>query len=94
MKSSFSRSFSTAAAILLIALTILGASFQLQVNKYLTDSTVSGLRQDADVIANLATAYSHEGNLNRRDFLLNLDVVSRVTDSDMVICNENGTILM
>ena len=32
MKSSFSRNFTTAAAILLLALVILGASFQLQVN--------------------------------------------------------------
>ena len=58
MKSSFSRSFSTAAAILLIALTLLGTSFQLQVNNFLKESTVSGLQQDADVIADLAAAYS------------------------------------
>ena len=94
MKSSFSRSFSTAAAILLIALTVLGASFQLQVNKYLRDSTVSGLKQDADVIADLAAAYSYDGSLISQDFLLNLDVVSRVTDADMVICDDSGTILL
>ena len=94
MKSSFSRSFSTAAAILLIALTLLGASFQLQVNKYLKESTVSGLQQDANVIANLATAYSMNGALDNRDFLLNLDVVSRVTDADLIICNDRGRILL
>ena len=44
MKSSFSRNFSTAAAILLVALVILGASFQLQVKKFLTNTTVSDLR--------------------------------------------------
>ena len=60
MKTSFSRSFFTAAAILLLALTVLGASFQLQVNAYMEDSTVSGLQQDAAVIANLAAAYSME----------------------------------
>ena len=37
MKSSFSRSFCITAAILLIAMTILGASFQMQVNQYLTE---------------------------------------------------------
>ena len=94
MKSSFTRSFSTAAAILLIALTLLGASFQLQVNKYLKESTVSGLQQDANVIANLATAYSMNGALDNRDFLLNLDVVSRVTDADLIICNSHGNILL
>ena len=94
MKSSFSRSFSTAAAILLIALTLLGASFQLQVNNFLKESTVSGLQQDADVIANLAAAYSVDGSLSSQQFLLNLDVVSQVTDADMVICDSSGTILM
>ena len=94
MKSSFSRSFSTAAAILLIALTLLGASFQLQVNNFLKESTVSGLQQDADVIANLAAAYSVDGSLSNQQFLLNLDVVSQVTDADMVICDSSGTILM
>ena len=94
MKSSFSRSFSTAAAILLIALTILGASFQLQVNNYLKESTVSGLQQDADVVANLASAYSYGGELTSQNFLLNLDVVSQVTDADMIICDSSGTILL
>ena len=94
MKSSFSRSFSTAAAILLIALTLLGASFQLQVNNFLKESTVSGLQQDADVIANLAAAYSVDGSLSSQQFLLNLDVVSQITNADMVICDSSGTILM
>ena len=94
MKSSFSRSFSTAASILLIALTLLGASFQLQVNNFLKESTVSGLQQDAKVIADLAAAYSMNGRLDDRDFLLNLDVVSRVTDADLIICNRRGQIAL
>ena len=94
MKTSFSRSFFTAATILLLALTILGASFQLQVNQYMEDSTVSGLQQDAAVIANLAAAYSMDGSLSSRDLLLNLDVVSRVTDADVVVCDEQGFIIL
>lgn len=94
MKTSFSRSFFTAATILLLALTILGASFQLQVNQYMEDSTVSGLQQDAAVIANLAAAYSMDGSLSSRDLLLNLDIVSRVTDADVVVCDEQGFIIL
>ena len=94
MKSSFSRSFITAATILLLALTVLGASFQLQVNNFLMRSTISGLQQDADVITNLAAAYGADGSLTSQSFLLNLDVVSRVTDADMLICDSNGTILL
>lgn len=94
MKTSFGRNFFTAAAILLIALTVLGASFQIQVKQFLTDSTVSGLQQDASVIANLAASYSVEGNLNSREFLLNLDVISQVTDMDAVICDSEGYVIL
>ena len=94
MKSSFSRNFSTAAAILLVALVILGASFQLQVKKFLTNTTVSDLRQDAEVIANLAASYSVDGRLNRRDFLLNLDVISQVSGADAVICDSQGFVVL
>ena len=94
MKSSFSRSFFTAATILLLALTALGASFTLQMNKFMEDSTVSGLQQDAAVIANLAAAYSVDGRLSSQELLLNLDIVSQVTDADVVICDKNGFIIL
>jgi len=94
MKSSFSRSFTTAALILLIALTVLGASFQLQVKEYMTESTISGLKKDADIIANLAAAYSIDGQLSSREFLLNLDVASQVTDADVIICDNNGFVIL
>ena len=94
MKSSFSRSFFTAATILLLALSVLGAAFQIQVNRYMEDSTVTGLQQDASVIANLAAAYSLDGNLTSRELLLNLDVISQVTDADVVICDRNGFIIL
>ena len=94
MKSSFGRSFVTAATILLLTLVILGTSFQLQVNKFMEDSTISGLRQDAGVISNLAAAYSIDGNLNSKEFLLNLDIASQVTSADVVICDSRGFIVL
>ncbi|MBO7251540.1 MAG: sensor histidine kinase [Oscillospiraceae bacterium] len=94
MKTSFSRNFTTAALILLLALTILGASFQLQVKEYMTQSTITGLQKDADVITNLAMAYYLDNNMESREFLLNLDVISQVTDSDVVICDENGYVIL
>ncbi len=94
MKSSFSRSFTTAATILLLALTILGASFQYQVKEYLVDATVSGLEQDAQVLANLAAAYNVGGTLSNRELLLNLNVVSQVTNADVVICDSDGYIIL
>lgn len=94
MKSSFGRSFATAGSILLLALVILGASFQLQVKRYLTETTISGLQQDAEVIANLAASYSIDGSWSSREFLLNLDVISQVTDADAVICDSQGYVIL
>ena len=94
MKTSFSRSFTTAALILLLALTVLGASFQLQVKEYMTDNTIDGLKKDAGIIANLAAAYSIDGKMTSREFLLNLDVASQVTDADVIICDNNGYVIL
>ena len=92
MKSSFSRNFSTAATILLLTLTILGASFQIQINNFLEDTTISRLTQDSEVVANLAGAYGMDGNLNSRELMLNLDVVSQITNADIVVCDSRGYI--
>ena len=94
MKTTFSRNFSTAASILLLALFVLGASFQMLVKEYLTDTTVTGLRKDGDIIANLAASYAIDGNLSSREFLLNLDVASQVSDADTIICDAEGRIIL
>ena len=94
MKTSFSRNFSTAATILLLALSVLGASFQMLVKEFLTETTVSGLQQDATIIANLASAYSVGGQLDNRDFLLNLDIASQISEADTVICNAAGKVVL
>ena len=94
MKTSFSRNFSTAATILLLALTVLGASFQMLVKEFLTETTVSGLQKDATIIANLASAYSVGGRLDNRDFLLNLDIASQISEADTVICNAAGKVVL
>ena len=94
MKSSFSRSFCITAAILLIAMTILGASFQMQVNQYLTNQTVSNLQKNADAIADLASAYSRNGGLSNRAFQLNLIIASQVSGADAVVCDSEGNVVL
>ena len=94
MKTSFSRTFATAVTILLLTLLTLGASFQALVKEYLTETTFEDLKKDARVISDLAAAYSLDGSLSSRDFLLNLDVASQVSDADTVICNAAGTVVL
>ena len=94
MKTTFSRNFSTAASILLLALFVLGASFQMLVKEYLTETTLSALRKDGEIVANLAASYAIDGNLSSREFLLNLDVASQVSDSDTIICDAGGKVIL
>ena len=54
MKSSFSRSFFMIALVLLLALTSLGASFQILVKRYLTDNAYQRLEKDAQIVSKLA----------------------------------------
>ena len=94
MKTTFSRTFSTAATILLLALLLLGTTFQYLVQDYLNKNTLSDLRKDADLIADLASAYSIEGSLNNMSFILNLDVASRISEADTVILSPRGEVLL
>ena len=94
MKSTFSRTFSAAAAILVLTLLVLGTAFQTLVKGYLEESTISDLRNDARVISRLAAAYSMDNSLSGQEFLLNLDVASQVSDADAVICDARGRVIL
>ena len=94
MKTTFSRTFSTTVMILLLALILVGTSFQALVEDYLTDSAVADLQQNSDAIASLASAYCSEGSLLNRDFMVNLDVASRVSGADMIIFNADGRVML
>ena len=94
MKTTFSRTFSTTIMILLLALILVGTSFQALVEDYLTDSAVTDLQQNSDAIANLASAYYSEGSILNRDFMVNLDVASRVSGADTIIFSADGRVLL
>ena len=94
MKTTFSRTFFTAAVILMLAFTILGAAFQMVIQNYLTETTISDLSVDANILAELASAYSYEGDLNNPRFHINLNVISRVSDLDAVVCDVMGRVVV
>ena len=94
MKTTFSRSFSATMIILLLALVLMGIAFQALVEDYLTESAVADLQQNGSAIANLASAYYSEGTIINRNFMVNLDVASEVSGSDLIICDRAGRIIL
>ena len=94
MKTTFGRTFSTTVMILFLALILVGTSFQALVDDYLADSAIADLQQNSSAIASLASAYCSEGSLLNRDFMVNLDVASRVSGADTIIFNADGKVLL
>ena len=92
MKSSFGRSFYTGALILLLSLTMLGASYQQLVKEYLTDTTFTRLERDAEAISHLAAAYAAGSDDVDAGVRLNLNVATSLTDSDIIICDPTGKV--
>ena len=94
MKTTLSRIFATVAVILLLALMLIGTSFQLLVKEYLTANTRTALGQEAEAIANLAAVYAATDTLNSRSLEVNLEVLQDVTQSDILLCDTQGAILI
>ena len=95
MKTTFGRTIATTVIILLAALLLLGTSFQALVKEYLTETVVSNLQQNGTVLSELASAYYAEGSLlTQQDFMVNLDVASRISNADAVICDATGKVIL
>ncbi len=95
MKTTFTRTFVTVTAILLVALLSVGVFLRALLRGYLDETTYTRLEKDAKVISSLALSYHRdEGKFWNRDFFVNLNTVSEVSQADTVICNARGKILL
>ena len=80
--------------VLLVALLLVGISFQALVKDYLTDSAIGELKKNSTAIAELASAYSAGGSLLNREFMVNLDVAGQVTGADIIIFDAQGKVML
>ena len=94
MKTTFGRAFFPAAIILLAALLLVGASFQVLVRNLLVRQTQNSLKDDCTTISALAAAYYTEGTVSRQDFFVTLSVATRVSGADAVICDSKGRLVL
>ena len=96
MRTTFSRTFFTATVVLLLALLSVGFFLRAMLEEHLDDMAFDRLENDANVISDLAAAYYADGSLSdpKMDFLINLDVAGEVSESDSVICDLKGAIVL
>ncbi len=94
MKTTFSRLFIALSLILLVAMTVIGASFQWLYSRYWTGQAMTSLENDAKTIAALYQASREDTGISDQDFYMALTVAVSVSGADAVICDENGQLLL
>ena len=94
MRSTFSRIFFPTMLLLLTALFLVGASFQILVRNFLNRQALDNLENDGQAIASLASAYYTEASVTGKDFYVNLSVATQVSDADAVLFDRKGHLLL
>ena len=94
MKTTFSHAFFPAALILLSALLLVGASFQILVRNLMTRQIEDDLKEDGAIISDIAAAYFANGSLSTQDFFVTLSVATRASNADAVICDNRGRLVL
>ena len=94
MRTSFSRAFAMVAVMLLVILLVIGVSFRLLAEDYLTENAVEALKSDAAAIIRIAQAAYIDGSFSNHDFVVSFSVASEVSGSDAVIFDAEGELLM
>ena len=94
MKTTFGRNFFTHTLILLVALAFTGVSFQFLVRKHLENKAVDELKNNCQVISDVASAYLKEDGFQSDEFLVSLSVAARISQCDAVICDSHGHLLL
>ena len=94
MKTTFSRTLVALAVILLTALLIIGVVFQFLIKNYMETRAMESLKKDCKALSKVASAYHYEDSLTNKDFLINLSLISRLSDSDAVICDKDGKLIV
>ena len=94
MKTTFSRTLFSLAAILVAALLIVGIAFQFLVRDYMEKHALESLKDDCAALTEVAAAYYQRDAIASKDFLINLSVLAKISDADVVICDAAGRLVV
>ena len=92
LKTIYWQNFMLTAGVVLLTLTILGASFFALSYGYALDERSDEMRDKADVVSHMVSAYVDGGSLSGMRELATF--AASVTDEDFLICNANGSVLL
>ena len=78
----------------LVILLVLGIAIRSVTIKRMTNSAFLELENSSLVLSQLASAYNAEGIMTNMQFIINLDLIHKVSGVDVLICNEVGRIIL
>ena len=94
MRTTFRRVFLSTAIILLVAMLIVGLSFQFLAYRYMRQWSMDNLKREAKALTQITKSYIAEDEITGRDFYMNLRACTLATGSDAVICDGRGRLVL
>ncbi len=94
MGGSNSRKVRIAVVGFLVVLLVLGIAIRSVTIKSITESAFQELENSSLILSQLAAAYYAEDAMTNMQFIINLDLTSRVSGLDVLICNADGRIIL
>ena len=95
MKTMFSRQFALTAALLLSCLVVLGLALRIFLGSYTTAQTKNTLSSNAEAVADLASSFDSAMQVSVSwDVRINLSFASQVADTEAMICDESGYVIL
>ena len=95
MKTMFSRQFALTASLIMLSVVALGLAFRLFIGNYTAEQARKTLMHNAEVVTGLAAAYDSAETLGASwDVRINLSFASEVADTDAVICDPQGRVML
>lgn len=94
MKSTFGRLFAMSAALIVLCLLLLGITFRLMLGRSLEQESRRSLQSNAQVMADLASAYETTGELEYRwgNFHICLTTAAYTSESEIMLCELDGRV--
>ena len=80
--------------IVLMLFLILGIALRYGTKQYLIEDTFRKLEHNSQVLAKLAEAYYAEGAMTNMQLIINLDLASEFSGTDVLLCDEAGKIIL
>ena len=94
MGGSASRTLRIAIILFLVTLLVLGIAIRSMTIQSMTVSALTELENSSLTLSQLASAYYAEGSLANMQFIINLDLTSKISGVDVLVCNQSGRIIL